>query len=197
MLMSAGTVMGGEKAAGTAGDGQKFSEDLFQNGRYEATLTSGVLFSPLIAEKSRPTFNYTMTGFQLGYMLSDVKGAEWLRGNVEVAGEGFGSAVFKGCGGYVAGMTGWLRYNFVPQRCRMVPFAQGGAGVTFTDIDHHVVGETFNFNLDLGAGVRCFVARNWSVNLELRYQHISNAHLNPVNLGINSYGPILGVSYFF
>ena len=63
-----------------------------------------------------------------------------------------------------------------------------------TDIDHGIVGQPFNFNLDLGFGVRYFLGRNWSLSLEYRYQHISNAGLNKHNLGINADGPILGVS---
>ena len=46
-----------------------------------------------------------------------------------------------------------------------------------TDIDHSILGQPFNFNLDLGAGVRYFIGRNWSLSLEYRYQHISNANL--------------------
>jgi hypothetical protein len=35
------------------------------------------------------------------------------------------------------------------------------------------------------------------LNLECRYQHISNANTGKHNLGINAIGPLLGVSYFF
>ena len=63
---------------------------------------------------NRPPINYTFTGVQLGYMLGDVKGDGWWRGNFELAGEGFGSAIFEGDGSYISGGTLWLRYNFVP-----------------------------------------------------------------------------------
>jgi hypothetical protein len=36
-----------------------------------------------------------------------------------------------------------------------------------------------------------------SVNLEYRYQHISNANLAHRNLGVNAHGPMLAVSFFF
>ena len=171
--------------------------DLFTSGRYEASFTSGVLFSPIGTPKNRPTINYTMTEVQLGWMLSDVRGNGFWRGNFEVAGEGFGSAIIEGPGSYIAGMTIWLRYNFVPVGWRLVPYVQAGAGVVSTDIDRGIVGQPFNFNLDLGIGVRYFIARRWSVNLEYRYQHISNANLGKSNIGINGEGPILGISYFF
>ena len=172
-------------------------EALFHAGRYEATFTSGPMFSPFLATQNRPTINYTLSEFQLGYMLTDVKHSGWFRGNFQIAGEGFAGGVFEGEGGYVSGLTVWLRYNFVPKDWRVVPYAQAGMGLTFTDIDRNMVGETFNFNLDLGVGARCFIAHNWSVNLEYRYQHISNANIGRRNVGINAHGPMLGLSYFF
>jgi lipid A 3-O-deacylase len=171
--------------------------DLFTSRRYEATMTSGVLFSPFGSPKNRPTINYTITELQLGWMLSPVRGRGWWRGNFELVGEGFGGAIIEGPGSYLAGATVWMRYNFVPEGWRLVPYIQAGAGLTTTDIDRGIVGMPFNFNLNLAAGVRWVFARNCSLNLEYRYQHISNADLGSRNLGINSQGPILGVSYFF
>jgi lipid A 3-O-deacylase len=174
------------------------TEDLFRQGRYEAALINGVYFSPLGTTHNHPTINYTFTGVQLGYMLGDVKGNGWWRGNFELAGEAFGSAVYEGPGSFIAGGTLWLRYNFVPRNShKLVPFIEGGGGAVSTDIDHGLVGQPFNFNLDVGAGVRYFVGRNWAVSLEYRYQHISNANTGKHNVGINADGPFLGVSYFF
>jgi len=170
----------------------------FSSGRYEAGLTGGAFFSPFVATRGRPTINYSFTSVQLGYMLGDVKGDGWWRGNFEVAGEGFGSGIFDDPGTYIAGGTLWLRYNFVPRRSPgLVPFVEAGAGAVSTDIDRGIVGQPFNFNLDLGIGVRYFIARDWALNLEYRYQHISNANTGPNNLGINACGPFLGISHFF
>ena len=47
------------------------------------------------------------------------------------------------------------------------------------------------------ASARYVLARHWSLDLEYRYQHISNANLAGHNLGINAHGPVLGISYFF
>jgi opacity protein-like surface antigen len=187
-----------ERDAANGSPEASLPEDLFHSGRYEAAFINGVFFSPFGPTHNRPTINYTYTGLQLGYMLGDVKGDGWRRGNFEVAGEAFGSAILDGAGTYISGGTLWLRYNIVPRGfSALVPFAQAGAGMVSTDIDHDVVGEPFNFNLDLSLGVRYFVGRNWSINLEYRYQHISNADLGRHNLGINADGPFLGVSYFF
>jgi opacity protein-like surface antigen len=171
--------------------------DLFTRGRYEASFTAGVLFSPVGKEENRPTVNYTVTGVQLGRMMGNVRGAGFWRGNLELALEGFGGWIYDGPGNYVGGATLWVRWNFVPEGWRVIPYIQGGAGVTTTDIDRNLVGQPFNFNLDLGAGLRYYVARRCSVNLEYRYQHISNADTGVRNVGVNSQGPILSISYFF
>ena len=170
---------------------------LFEKGRYEAGLNSGALFSPFVATYERPTINYTVTAVQFGYMLSEVSGTNWLRGNFELLGEGFGSAIFQGPGSYIAGVTVWGRYNFVPAHSRFVPFAEAGLGLTSTDIDRGIVGQPFNFNLDLGLGTRYFLSAKWALTLEYRFQHISKANTGRHNLGINAHGPILGVAYLF
>jgi opacity protein-like surface antigen len=172
-------------------------DDFFNRGSYEATLSSGVLFSPFGSPRDRPTINYTITSLSLGYMVSRIYEAGWLRGNFEMTLEAFGSYVYDGPGSYIAGGTLWARYNFVPKGWRLTPYIQGGAGLTSTDIDHGIVGEDFNFNLNLGCGLRYFIAPRWSIHLEYQYQHISNANLGHHNLGINAQGPILGLSYFF
>jgi len=188
----------GQVLAESASDETSAFERFFDRGRYEAQFGGGALFSPFVATRNRPTIDYTTTYLQLGYMLGDVKREGWLRGNLELAAEGFGNAIFEGPGGYIAGATLWLRYNFVPRwSLGLVPYVQAGAGFVSTDIDHHIVGQPFNFNLDIGVGMRYFIARDWALDLECRYQHISNANLGRKNLGINSIGPILGISYFF
>src|SRR5206468_1803304 len=128
---------------------------------------------------------------------TEVEETGWLRGNLELAGEAFGSGIFEGPGGYVAGATFWVRYNLLRPSSHLIPYAQAGGGVALTDIDRRIVGQPFNFNLDLGLGTRYLFASHWSLNLEYRYQHISNANLGHHNLGINGHGPILGVSFFF
>jgi opacity protein-like surface antigen len=171
--------------------------DLFQKGAFEAAFNNGVLFSPFLADKGRPTVNYTLSELQLGYMLTKIHGSGLLRGDLEIVGELFGSYVFAGPGDYIFGGTLWGRYNFVPRSSAFVPYLQAGAGLTSTDIDRDFLGQPFNFNLNLGAGVRCFIAERWALSLEFRYQHISNCNTAPHNLGINAQGPMIGLSYLF
>lgn len=184
------------KASNLETDSSPFN-DHFNRGAFEASLGAGALFSPFIATHNRPTLNYQLTEFQIGYMLTPVRGSGFWRGNVEVAGSAFGGPIFSGVGHYVTGGTLWGRYNFVPQHGHFVPFVQIGAGLTTTDLDRRIEGQDFNFNLNVGVGTRYFINPNWTVNLEYRFQHISNANLSSRNIAVNAEGLNFGVSYFF
>ncbi len=172
-------------------------EDRFHGGQHEASLDAGVLFSPFIAVKNRPTVNYAFGAGQLGFMLNDVAGEGIFRGNFELTPEVFGAGIFGSTGTYITGGTLWFRYNFVPHQSRVVPYFQVGGGWTFMDINHRYDGENYNFNVGGTAGLRYFVMPQVALNLEYRFQHISNANLWQHNLGLNSEGPVLGVSWFF
>jgi len=176
--------------------GDAFS-DYFQRGKYEATLASGVMFSPIGADRGRHTVDYTLSALQFGWMVTEPGRATWWRGNLEVAAEVMGGDVFEGRGNYLAGGTAWLRYNFVQPNWRVIPYAQAGAGAEATDMDRRLIGERFNFNLGISAGTRFFVAPDWALNIECRYQHISNARISNHDIGINAVGPTLGLSFFF
>jgi len=172
-------------------------DSLFHRGEYELSLATGPMFSPIGADKGRPTVDYTLSGLQLGWMVTDVHASGWLRGNLEIAGEVIGGAVYQGRGNYIAGGTAWARYNFVHAGWRLVPYIDAGAGAEATDMDSRLIGERFNFNLNVGVGTRCFIAQNWSINVECLYQHISNAKLSSRDIGINAVGPMVSLSYFF
>lgn len=183
-------------AAAKGGVQGDFSDN-FQRNNYELSLSSGIMFSPIGADKGRHTVDYTLSGMQLGWMVTDVNDAGWLRGNVELEFEAMGGTVFQGRGSYIAGGTIWGRYNFIQPNWRLIPYAQAGLGAEGTDMDQRLIGENFNFNLGVGAGVRCFVAKKWALDVEFLYQHISNATIARHDLGINAVGPMLGLSYFF
>lgn len=172
-------------------------DNLFERGKYEISLSSGAMFSPIGADRNRPALNYTLSGLQLGWMLTDAHHSSWLSGNLEVAGELIGGAAFFGPGNYLAGVTAWARYNFVQSHWRIIPYVQGGAGIEAIDMDSELVGGRFAFNLDFAAGARYLVCRNWSINAECLYQHLSNATIYRHDVGINAIGPMLSVSYFF
>ncbi len=179
---------------------QESTDDLqqnFQRGQREGSLGAGISFSPFIAIRNRPVVNYAGVTAQLGYLLNDLNGSSWWRGNFEPLGEVFGSGIFLGRGNYLADGRFWMRYNFVQREWKVVPYVQAGVGVTFTDADQSVFGQVFNFNQAAAIGVRYFIRSHCSLNGEYRVQHISNASMSDKNLGINAQGGVLSVSWFF
>ena len=184
-------------AAAAEVEQQNDFSDYFEHGRYELSLASGVMFSPIGADRNRHTVDYTLSGLQLGWMWTTPGEDRWWRGNWELAVEAMGGAVYKGRGSYIGGGTGWVRYNFVQPGWRVATYVQAGAGAEGTDMDQRLIGQKFNFNLDVAAGARCFIARNWALQFECRYQHISNAKISNHDIGINAVGPMIGLSYFF
>ena len=105
----------GGDGANESADASLF-EDHFQRGRYEAAITGGALFSFSGPAVRRSAIDYSFSSLELGYMLGDVKGDGWWRGNFELAGEAFRQRHFpRRSGSYIAGGTLWLRYNFVPR----------------------------------------------------------------------------------
>ena len=169
----------------------------FQKGQWEVTLNNGVLFSPVIVVGPRPTVDYTYTSLQFGRMLNTPSGDHWWRGNFQLGGEFFGGGIFEGRGSYLAGSGLFLRYNLVQEGWKFFPYAQLDLGFVFTDVDRRLQGRDFNFSDQIAFGCRYFIAPRWSVNAELRFQHISNAGLSSPNLGVNAMGPMISVSHFF
>jgi len=174
-------------------------EGIFRKGLHEATAGGGFEMT-CITGKGRPIVNYALGYADAGYFLYDAYGSGVFRGNLEGLLEGFGSSIYESptAGGhYISGGSLYLRYNFIQPGWRFVPYIQGGAGLTSMDIKHDYDGMNFNFNVDAAAGARCLLTRHCSINLEAFFQHISNADLGAHNIGLNSLGPRLSVSWLF
>jgi hypothetical protein len=172
------------------------NDEFFRAGNFEASVAGGVLFSPSPSGEKR-TFDFAMFTGRLGVMLTSPHGEHWWRGNWELAGETFGSAIITGEGDYLFGADAWLGYNFVPAHSRCTPFVQVGFGAALTDADHRIVGQDFNFISGAGLGLRYRLGENWSLTAEYRLHHISNAGMSDQNRGITVHGPMLGVSWYF
>jgi lipid A 3-O-deacylase len=172
-------------------------DDNFRHGWHEATIGSAVFYSDLVRRFDRPNLDY-VTGYgQIAYTVTSPGSDGFFRGSFQLAPEIFGAGITHGSGNYIAGATLWFRYNFVQPGWRLVPFIEAGGGGTTLDIPHKYDGNDFNFNLDGSVGVRWFVADHWSLNAEYRFQHISNANLWSRNIGVNTSGPAVGISFFF
>lgn len=186
----------GSLAAQPISSGMSY-DDAFAAGKWEVTAGGAAFFSPFSATRNRAVYNYALAVVDAGYMLTDIK--EWgpARGNVELVGELFGGPLFQGRGNYVMGMTLWGRYNFIQPDWRVVPYAQIGAGLGATDIDQSIIGQVFQFNLNVAFGARYFFRPDLALNAEYRYQHLSNANSGNRNVGVNAQGIFLGVSWFY
>jgi outer membrane protein W len=112
-----------------------------------------------------------------------------------------GGAVIEGPGSGFGNFDLLLRYNFVQPRAVIVPYFQIGAGVFVSDISNdqnqRLIGGTFEADLQSSLGFRFLLNRDWSLNAEGIYQHISNANTSDRNVGLNALGGLLGFSRAF
>lgn len=174
---------------------------LFQEDIIEFQGISGASFSPVLGASDRPTFNYAPTILRFGWMLNTPEGDSFYRGNFEALADLYTAGIFDGAGGLIIGPTALVRYNFVQPGWKFVPYIQGGAGIVYTDAyknhGQSLIGQAFEFTPQASVGVRYMIDNNWSINLEGMFHHISNANLASRNVGVNSVGAFLGVSYLF
>ena len=124
-----------------------------------------------------------------------------MRGNFEFLAEVFGGGVFNGPGNALCGGVLWLRYNWVQPDAWLVPYLQIGAGGLWNDAYHdrsqRAIGEAFEFNLQANLGFRLMLNPRWAIAIEGGYLHVSNAGLANRNMGVDSLGGRVGMSYFF
>lgn len=174
-----------------------FVDANFQRGWHEANVGAGVLFSNLKRDDKRPNIDYSVFYIQMAYTLTEPRGDAFYRGSLQFAPEISGAGIYHGPGSYVASATFWLRYDFVPKGWRVTPYIQGGVGASVLDIPQQYDGKSFNFNVDGSVGARYFIQPKCALNLEYRFQHISNANMWMHNVGVNTSGPMAGISWFF
>ena len=140
--------------------------------------------------------NLALFSVSYGWMIGDVKGKDWYRGNWEIRGELFGGAQMNSETDGIIGITPHIRYHFATGS-PIVPYLDAGAGVAFTDIRAPDLGGTFQFNLQASAGVNYFIRDAVAIHLEARYIHVSSASIHSPNNGINTIGVFMGVSTYF
>ena len=132
-----------------------------------------------------------------GKVLTGVLGGDsWYRGNLLLLGELFGGAQFNPGGAYVVGITPVLRYAFATGN-RSIPFVDAGAGISLTDINGPDLSGNFQFNLQVGAGLHCFLRDDLALTVGYRWLHLSNAGIERPNLGVNTQVISVGVDWFF
>jgi lipid A 3-O-deacylase len=132
-----------------------------------------------------------------GHMLGHTVGVgHFYQGNWELRGELFGGSQFAPTSDWVIGLTPHLRYNFATGT-RLVPYLDGGAGVTATSIGPPDLSNTFEFNLQATLGTHWFIRDNLALTLEVRYFHMSCAGISDPNLGLNGVMGMIGLGFFF
>lgn len=134
---------------------------------------------------------------EVGTMLSGpvAKDHFWC-GNLELLGELFGGEQFHPRNAYVVGIAPIIRYNFATGT-PLVPFVDGGAGASLTDIRHPDLSTDFEFNVQVGVGVHWFFKPKLAATLEGRWLHLSNAGMDIPNNGVNTALVLGGINWFF
>ena len=177
--------------------------DLILKDRFSMQLISGVLYSPVIEKSSRPHLNYWQTNLRFIWMLDPEKTAQkiGLKGNFDFIFELTSSLIFEGPGNVITGVTGILRYDFVPSYDRFRFYAQGGLGIVYTDahedLSQSLIGNPIELTPQFSVGARYLLNKHWSLDGEAMFQHISNARMDDRNQGVNALGGFLGVTHYF
>ena len=97
---------------------------------------------------------------------------------------------------YLIGLAAIFRHTFYLSP-RFMPYIDGGAGFLNTNLRTRALGDSIEFDPQFGAGFYVNMTERLSFLAGFRFHHISNAGLASQNLGINSYFPYAGLSYFF
>ena len=189
---------GGAQSAGAA-DADLWSDGLGRGFRSEVqsfSLEAGADYG-LAAFGSRQAHDIGVVSIGYSHMLGQVVGGDhWYRGNWEGRLELFGGSQFSPTPDWLVGFTPHLRYN-LSTGTRWVPFIDGGAGLTATQIGLPDLSSTFEFNLQGGLGTQWFLRDNVAVTMEARYFHLSDAGMSRPNFGVNGVAALVGLTWFF
>lgn len=185
-----------------AGPPEESLSEIYTKHQMTLQVVSGVVSSPFALASRTPDMDYAQTNVRLGFMLNSPKESKsLLRGNAEALLEVTNSFIFEGPGSYMGGITGLIRYNFVQPGSLLVPYLQAGIGLVYNDAykdkSQNAIGRAIEFTPQMSAGLRYLVGKNWSLDAEAMFHHISNAGLSDRNRGINAFGGFIGVTYFF
>ncbi len=163
----------------------------FLSTNWNIGLTMGAGFG-VSAMGSSVAHDLTVTTLHVGKLLESER--PFLR-HVELAGELWSGAQYHPDTAFLVGLTPVVRYHFLPGS-RLDPFLDGGAGITATDIGRPDLSTTFEFNLQAGAGFHWVLWKNMAFTFQARYIHLSNAHIDTPNLGVNSFLFSGGLTWF-
>lgn len=187
---------------GTPGIWANLGQDpIFHHGALDFQLMGGAMYSLQRTSDLRPNFDYAPVTLRIGYMINNVYGQGFFRGNDEVMLEGLGAPIFVGPGNGLGGLSLLYRRNFLSPNQIVVPYFTAGIGGIYTDAYHdrpqRALGAPGEFDLQGALGLRFRVATHLTVDAEFSYRHLSNAGLADRNYGTNAIGGMVGLSYGF
>ena len=134
---------------------------------------------------------------QFGIMLADVMEPEyWFGGNLEAVGLLMAGGQERPHAAYFTGANAGLRYHF-RTGMPLVPFVAASIGAGITDIDDADATGKFQFNEEVGAGLRYFLDSSKAVTFEYGLWHISNGGFREPNNGVNAHVFSLGFGWLF
>jgi len=99
--------------------------------------------------------------------------------------------------GIAGGCPVGLRYNFTRGNSKFVPYVETTLGAGYVNVHKAVQGTRFNFIDSASLGTQFFLSERFSLDVQARYIHISNAGLKEPNRGQNLIFGIAGANYYF
>jgi hypothetical protein len=189
-----------------------FNRDIYYRNKLEFSLETGWLpinipfvFDFLVGSAYTTwPLHYTMVPniASIRWHVHDIRGPSILRGNTDFTFSGSYTAIPRGAETRYFAFDYGIRRNFVQPRWRIVPYfeARGGIGNINAKGPYGVPyaqGQDLTFTLMMGSGARYNFNPRYSIAAGMTYMHVSNAYLSQPryeDLGINVYGPIVGVN---
>jgi opacity protein-like surface antigen len=143
-------------------------------------------------------YNWAQTSIRLGHVWNCecVPGA--FEGLIDINGA---STVDSSFGNHFFGGGLIARYNLVTLGSRVVPYVQGGIGFQYNDayldeVQQHL-GSRMALTAQADVGLRLFLTKRLSLDLEGGYRFISGLSMSDRDEGINALGGMAGLTYFF
>jgi opacity protein-like surface antigen len=103
---------------------------------------------------------------------------------------------FRPQSGVAGGVAALLRYQLT-RWGGTIPYFEAGAGIIGLDFDLYEQADGLAFNPTAGIGVVRHLGDHWSADLEVRFQHVSNAYTQDPNGGFDTFQYLAGVAYRF
>jgi hypothetical protein len=138
-----------------------------------------------------------LTQIQGGWMLTDVLARDhWWGGNLEAVGQLIIGGQDRPDDAYFLGLNGGLRYHFRTGTA-VDPFIAGSIGIAGTDIGEPDLGGKFQFDQQIGVGLRYLFSAHHAITLEYDYWHVSNGGIREPNDGVNAHLVSIGFAWLF